>query len=164
MVIIDPIERFHMQRDACIHGEGLEKFAHQIRVEFPDLRVMEGRAEHEERTTGDVECDARQCFIHRQKAIGIACDATQITQRLTDGLAQHNACVFHRVMLINMQIALGLNRNVDEAVTGDLVEHVVKKTNACGEVGFTRAVEVDLDGDLGFVGIASNFGLPRGGR
>jgi hypothetical protein len=44
-------------------------------------------------------------------------------------------------------------------MTRDLVEHVVKETNAGRELGLARAVEVDLDGDLGLIGITGYFGL-----
>jgi hypothetical protein len=42
-------------------------------------------------------------------------------------------------------------------MTRDLVEHVVKETNAGGELRLTRAVEVDLDGDLGLGRVAADF-------
>jgi hypothetical protein len=42
-------------------------------------------------------------------------------------------------------------------MTRDLVEHVVEEANARGELGLTRAVEVDLDGDLSLVGVARDF-------
>jgi hypothetical protein len=47
-------------------------------------------------------------------------------------------------------------------MTRDLVEHVVKKPNACRQIGFARAVEVDLDRDLGLGRVAADFGGTSG--
>jgi hypothetical protein len=52
-----------------------------------------------------------------------------------------------------------LDVEVNQTMTRDLVEHVVKETNAGRELGLTRTVEVDLDGDLGLIGISGYFGL-----
>jgi len=162
MVIIDPIERLDMQRDAGIHGESLKKFAHEVRVEFADLAVMEGRAEDEEGASGHIQRDTRQRLVHRQQAIGIAGDATQITKRLTDRLAEHNARIFHRVMLINVQVALGFDLDVDEAVTGDLVEHVIEEADTGLDRSLSRSVKIDGRLDLGFARLARKGGATHG--
>ncbi|WP_245543073.1 hypothetical protein [Thauera terpenica] len=44
----------------------------------------------------------------------------------------------------------------------DLVEHMVKKSNAGVERSLSRAIEVDAYGYLGFKCVASDFGLPHG--
>jgi uncharacterized protein (UPF0254 family) len=50
---------------------------------------------------------------------------------------------------------------VEAAVAGDLVEHVVEETDAGVELTLAAAVQVDLDADLGLEGIAGYFGLPH---
>jgi hypothetical protein len=62
------------------------------------------------------------------------------------------------VMAVDVQIALGDDVKVNQTMTRDLIEHVVKKANASVEVGFARAVKVDADGDLGFRCVAGNSG------
>ena len=47
---------------------------------------------------------------------------------------------------------------VDQAVARDLVEHVVEETDAGGELGRAAAVEVEPHADLGFLGVARDFG------
>jgi len=62
------------------------------------------------------------------------------------------------VVAVNVQVALGLDVEVNQAMTRDLVEHVVKEPNARGQLGLAAAVEVDLDGNLGFGRVAADFG------
>ena len=60
-------------------------------------------------------------------------------------LAQRDADVFHRVVAVDVQVALGVDVEVDQAVAGDLVEHVVEEADAGRQLGRAGAVEVDAD-------------------
>ncbi|MNF96228.1 hypothetical protein D3C84_790100 [compost metagenome] len=53
-----------------------------------------------------------------------------------------------------MQVALALDIQVDQAVTGNLIEHVFEERHANSELGLARAIQVDRDLDLGLQGIA----------
>ena len=64
-------------------------------------------------------------------------------------------------MRINMQITSGFDGKVNQPVTGDLVEHVIQKRNAGRKVCLARAVEINLNRNLGFEGVALNRGLPH---
>jgi hypothetical protein len=59
MVIIDPVERLNVKSDPRIHRKCLKELAHQIRIEFADLAVMEGRTKNKERPTGYIQRHAR---------------------------------------------------------------------------------------------------------
>ena len=52
-------------------------------------------------------------------------------------------------MGINVQITLCVDIEIDQAVSSDLVKHVIKEGKASRESRFARAVEVDLDIDRG---------------
>ena len=75
-----------------------------------------------------------------------------------EGLPQRDADVLDRVMGVDMQVALGADREVDHAVARDLVEHVVEKRHAGGELGAAGAVQIHLDDDLRFVRVALEVG------
>lgn len=84
--------------------------------------------------------------------MGITRHPNTFTERLPDGLAKDDAAVFRGVMRINVQIALGLQFDIDETVPRDLCEHMVQKSdprrdrvragavqvNACCDVGLAR--------------------------
>ena len=145
-----------MQRQTAVDGEGLEEFAHQLGVEGPDLGRGKLGAEHQERTPGDIYGDARQRLVHRQQAIGVAGQPALVAERLFERLAERDADVLDGVVIVNMQIAPGAHRHVDERVPGELVEHVIEEADAGGDLGRAGTVEIDLDGDLGFVGLAGH--------
>jgi hypothetical protein len=57
-------------------------------------------------------------------------------------------------MLIDVKIALGLEGNVDERVTGKLLNHVIEEAHTRGDVISAGPVEIDGSADLGLFGAA----------
>jgi hypothetical protein len=81
-----------------------------------------------------------------------------VANRFGHGLAQGNAHVFYRVVAVDVQIARGLDFQIDQTVARNLVEHVVKETNTGRQFGHARTVKIDLDSDLGFGRFTADFG------
>src|SRR3546814_2152815 len=82
--------------------------------------------------------------------MAITRDALAVAQRLCHRLANGDAGVLGRVMLIDMQVAHRLDLYVDEGMAGKLLQHMVKKTDAGRNFIFARAVEVEFDIDRRF--------------
>ena len=62
-------------------------------------------------------------------------------------------------MIVDMQVTLALDIQIDQPVSGNLVEHVFKERHADIESGLATAIEVDRALDLGFQGIALDGSL-----
>ena len=152
-----------MQGHMRLHGEGLEEFAHELGIERADLRRRKARAEHQERPAGDIERDTGQRLVHGQQAIRIAGDAAFVAERLAQGLAEREPGILHRMVVVDMVVADGLDLEVDQAVAGDLIEHVIEEADPGRDLGHPGAVEVDLDLERGFVG-GSRDRRPAHGR
>jgi hypothetical protein len=86
-----------------------------------------------------------------------AAHAGFVANRLGKGLAQGDADVLHRVVAIDVQIALCLDVQVQHAMAGHLVEHVLEKGHAGGKPGRAFAVQVELHPDLRFLRISGDF-------
>ena len=67
-------------------------------------------------------------------------------------------------MLIDMKIALGMHHKVHHSVFANLLEHVVEEAKSGGDVTLARAVEVDADMDVGFLGGALHLGGALAGK
>ncbi|GAB3363524.1 hypothetical protein GCM10027395_14520 [Giesbergeria sinuosa] len=63
------------------------------------------------------------------------------------------------MVAVDMQIALTLDVKINQAVAGDLFEHVIKKTNAAVQLRLACAVQIEAHSDLGFQRMAGNVGL-----
>jgi hypothetical protein len=44
----------------------------------------------------------------------------------------------------------------------NLIQHMVKKTNACGQLGHASTIQIDGNANTGFEGISRNVSLPHG--
>jgi hypothetical protein len=102
-------------------------------------------------------------LVHRQVRAGVARDPLLVAERLHHRLAQHDAGVLGRVVEVDVQVALGLQRDIDQRVAGQLLQHVVEEADAGRNVVGARAVEVDAGLDLGLLGGAIDGGLPLHG-
>ena len=63
-------------------------------------------------------------------------------------------------MKIDVEITLGLQIDVDQAVARELFQHVVQETDAGGDLIIPLSVEIYLDRDLGFLGVALDARAP----
>ncbi len=82
-----------------------------------------------------------------------------VAERLGHRLAEHDAGILGGVVLVDMQVALGLQRDVDQRVPRELLDHVVEEADPGRDVIGAGAVEIDGRRDRGLLGAA----LDRGG-
>ena len=61
-------------------------------------------------------------------------------------------------MLIDLEVALRTNRQIDAGVFRQQLEHVVEKPHAGGDLGLSRAVEIELDGHVSFIRLPRDAG------
>ena len=71
-------------------------------------------------------------------------------------LAEHDADVFDRVMLIDVQVADRFDRQVDRRVPRQQRQHVIEEPDAGRQLGNARAIEIDFQLDVGLVRLALN--------
>ena len=118
----------------------------------PILGLANCGVETEVVPAGKVDGGRRQRLFHRQREVAIAADAGFVAEGLLHRLAQADADVLDRVVLIDVQIALGLDRQIESPVPREQLQHVVEKADARFPRARAAAVEVQLQADLGFAG------------
>ena len=95
------------------------------------------------------------------KTMAVTADAAFVAQRGGDRLAKRDAAVFHRVMRVHFQIAVAAQIQIHRRVLGKQREHVVEKGNAGFDFGFPLAIQIEADGNPGFLGVPFDFGRTR---
>ena len=127
MMVVGAVQHFGMQCYSGIHREGLEPLLHKLGVERADLVAHELGLEDQKRSTGNVDRNPRQRLVHWYVHVGISRDALHIAECLLDGLAERDADIFGGMVMIDVQVAFGLDRDVDARVPRKQVEHVVEE-------------------------------------
>jgi hypothetical protein len=97
-----------------------------------------------------------------QRRPPVAGDAGAVAQRLAEALAEHEPDVLDGVVAVDLDVAARRDRQVEQAVAGHGVEHVGQERDRRVELPETRAVDAQLDGDLGLLGVALDARAPRG--
>ena len=67
---------------------------------------------------------------------------------------ENDAHVLHRVMLIDVQVAARLEIQVEAAVPGEKLQHVIEKANAGRDLVSAAAVQIQAPADIGLGGLA----------
>ena len=108
-----------------------------------DRRAGEVHVEDERRPAGEVDRDLGQGLVHRHDRPAVAVDAALVAECLLDRLAEDDADVFDGVVRIDLQIALGVDVEVDQAVPREQVEHVIEEPDAGLDAARAGAVEIE---------------------
>jgi hypothetical protein len=108
-------------------------------------------------TARKIDDDARQSFVKGHIGMAITTQPFFVAHGFGNGLAQGDANIFYGVVTVDVQIAFGIDFQIDEAVAGNLVQHVIKETNAGRQAGLAGAVQIHFDANLGFCSFARDF-------
>ena len=80
--------------------------------------------------SAQIHGDYGERLIHRLHEIPGAVDAFAIAQSLREQLSEHDAGVFDRVMLIHVEVAFGVELEIEPAVLREKLQHVIEEANA----------------------------------
>ncbi len=144
--------------DLGVVDQALEKLAQQVDVEVADQRTRVFDVVFQARPTRQVDDDARQRLVQRHVGMAVAAHAALVAECLVERLSERDADIFDRVMRVDVQVAVGLDHQVDQAVARHLIEHVVEERDAGGEIRRAGAVQVDLDLNLRLASVAGDAG------
>ena len=78
--------------------------------------------------------------------------------RLRDRLAHYDTHVFHRVVRVHIQIARGVDLEINQSVPGNLGQHVLKKRQTSGQPRLARTIQIQGQLDTGFLSVALDPG------
>jgi hypothetical protein len=90
---------------------------------------------------GEIDRSNGERFIHRHDEIARSVDPSAIPERRRDGFTKSNANVFHGVMLIDVEVAVGHQLQVERAMARKQLEHVIEEPDSRVHVVTTLAIE-----------------------
>jgi hypothetical protein len=91
--------------------------------------------------------------------MAIPSDTALVANGLVKRLTQDNAHVLNHVVRVNLEVAGGLDMNINHSVTRYLREHMVKKWQTGSKMAIAGAIEIYAQDDLGFARISCYFCL-----
>jgi len=91
--------------------------------------------------------------------MSVAHNSRLVADGFAEGLTQGDTDVLHSVVGIDMQIAPGLHPEIEKAMPGYLIEHVLKKGQTGGKVPLATSIEMEVHPDRGFGGLTVHVSL-----
>ena len=88
--------------------------------------------------------------------LAVAADAGLVAQRRDDALADGDGRILGRVVLVHMEVALDVARDVDQRMAAELFDHVIEKADPGIDPVSAGAVQVDRHRNVGFCGFAGD--------
>ena len=77
---------------------------------------------------------------------------------MLDHLAKTNRDIFHRVVVVDMQISVGRDFEVERAMPCYLLQHMFEKRDPGIKFRVSASIQVQCDIDLGFQRVATDIG------
>ena len=152
---IGALEVVDVQRNAGVIDEPLKELAQQIHVEVADPRPAEGHVVFQARAPGKVHHHPGKRFVEGHVGVAVAEYAALVAHRLGHGLSQDDADVFDGVVGVHVEIAVGLDNEVDTAMAGHLVQHVLEERYSGIERRMPGTVQIHGRLDACFQGLAA---------
>ena len=133
-----------VHRDAGVIDEALEELARQVHVEAADRARVNSRNSAGP-AAGEIDHHARQRLVEWNVGVAVAAQALLVAERaLAKAWPRVMPTSLDGVVVVDVRIARGaMNVEVDQAVAGDLVEHVIEEGHAGIELVLPAAIEVD---------------------
>ena len=139
-----------MERDLRVVRKTAEKLPEEVHIKTAHLGPRPFDLAKQPGAPGKVDDDPAERLIQGNITVAIAGNSALVSDRLFKGHTQRNPHILNRVVVIDVHVTLGLDLKVNQAMPGNLIQHVVKKGNTRFQHRAASAIQIDGDPDLGF--------------
>src|SRR5579883_2134500 len=151
----------HLEVHVCLGvlGEAKEKILQQLGLQISNLHHVDLLVIDQSRSASQIYRRHRQRLVHGLNEIAGAVDAPPLAQRLRKQIAQHNAGIFDRVVLVHIEIPPRAQLEIECAVLGKQLQHVIEEADSSRNLIASCSLNAQEPLNLGLFRIALNPGL-----
>jgi hypothetical protein len=160
-MIRTPVHHFDVDVGARGAREACEEIVDQLALEIAHDPHGDLGINHGVRPAAQVNRGHRERLVHGHHEVAGAVDAALVPDRGQHRFAERDADVFDGVMLIDIEIAAGLNLDVESTVTRHQIEHVIEEPDPGIVLKAALAVERQCDSDLCFRRAAIDYSFTQ---
>ena len=136
----------------AVRANDFEGVLDELERQAADPLAAERQVDDGVRPAADVDDGRGEGLVHRHGAVAEPGDPGTIAERLGEGGTEHERDVLDRVVLVDLEVAVGVDGEVEQAVVGERAEEVVVEADPGVDPGVARAIEAERDRDLGLGG------------
>ncbi len=142
-----------MQRHAPGDRERVEEVAEVLGRHVTDLGPRQTQLDMRRRPAGKIDHDPGQGLVEGREGMREPADAATIAQSLVERLAEREAAILDRVVVVDVQVPRAGQLQIEAAVLDQRRQHVVEEAEAGIDRRAAAAVEVESQADLGLGGV-----------
>ena len=129
-VMVVPAGAREVERDARRPRERFERVLDELERQAAGPFAAERQVDHGIRAAADVDDRVGERLVHRDRALPEPGDPGSIAERLGERRAEDEGDVLDRVVLVDLEVAVGADGEVEQAVVGERAEQVVVEPDA----------------------------------
>ena len=148
-VMVVPPGAGEVERDARRPRERFERVLDELERQAAGPFAAERQVDDGIRTAADVDDRVGERLVHRDRALPEPGDPGSIAERLGERRAEDEGDVLDRVVLVDLEVAVGADGQIEQAVVGERAEQVVVEPDARIDRPMALAVEPERDRDVG---------------
>ena len=124
----------------------------QLERQRPDPFATERQVDDRVRPAPDIDDGRGERLVHRHARLTESMDAGAVAQRLGERDTEHERDVLDGVVLVDLEVAIGRDRQVEQAVVAERPQEVVVEADPRRDRGVAGAVEAERDGHVRLAG------------
>src|SRR5579872_1501597 len=136
------VGNFQMHIGAGAGCEAVEKILQKLSLQIANAHGANRSLENQIRPSTEVDSGHGKSLIPRHQKVASTVDPFLRSERLAHGFTQRDHDVFDGVVLIHVKIAARAKVEIESAVTGEKLQHVIEKADAGGNSVTPAAIEV----------------------
>ena len=129
VVARSPVHHVHVDVGACANREPLEEVVDELGLQVADHPRRHLEVHDRVRPAAEVDGRDGKRLVHRHDEVAGPVDAFSVAERLGHRLAERNAEVLDGMVLVDVEVAVDLGREIETTMAGEQLEHVVEKTD-----------------------------------
>src|SRR5258708_19482840 len=122
--------------------EALEKILHQLDLKIADALCRNLRIHDTIGPAAEIHRSRTHSFVHKHQDQSGAQNATLGAKGFLHGLSKSNPDVFNGVMLVHVEIAAGVQLQIDLTVSRNEFEHVVEESTSRAVARFSMPLTI----------------------
>jgi hypothetical protein len=151
VVAVLAVMQQEVQVNQGVRGHRFPENRNKLRVKVTDLLGRKVDSKHERHATAEVHGGRHERFFHRQRDAAVTDDPLLVSQRLGQRLAETDAGVLDRVVMIDVNVADRFDGQIEQRMLGQQSQHVIEEADTGVDVRLAAAVEIErqINGRLG---------------
>ena len=153
MVLIPAVPIFNVEVESALLHERFHKLFDQLGLKLSDAHRPELHLVYKIGPAGQINHNAGERLIQRHVSMAEPRNPAPVTECFLERLTENPTHIFNRMVPIDLEIALCVDLHVEMAMSRQLGQHVIEERNTGADPVLARAVQIEADTNVRFVGL-----------